>query len=63
MPPNTTLLTVGEVAEEFRLDGETVRRWARSGRIKAVRLPGGQWRFRREDIEKILSDAPADAGP
>lgn len=50
-----TLLTAVEVAEEFRLAPATVRRWAREGRIERIQLPSGLYRFRREDIEAILS--------
>jgi len=48
-----TLLTATEVAEEFRLDPETIRRWAREGRIERIKLPSGLYRFRRSDIEAI----------
>jgi excisionase family DNA binding protein len=50
-----SLLTANEVAEEFRLDPETIRRWARDGQIKSIRLPSGLYRFRREDIEAMLA--------
>lgn len=49
-----TLLTASEVAQEFRLDPETIRRWAREGRIHRIKLPGGLYRFRREEIEAML---------
>ena len=32
--------SVGEVAQEFDVDPETVRRWIRAGRLKATK-PGG----------------------
>jgi excisionase family DNA binding protein len=54
-----TLLTATEVAEEFRLDPGTVRRWAREARIQVIRLPSGLLRFRREDVEAILAGQPA----
>jgi excisionase family DNA binding protein len=34
--------------------GETVRQWARTGRLRAIRSPGGRYKFRREDIDAIL---------
>lgn len=55
------LLTAVEVAEEFRLDPETIRRWARDGRIEWIKLPGGQYRFRRSDIEAITGQTVAPA--
>lgn len=55
-----TLLTAVEVAEEFRLDPATVRRWAREGRIERIKLPTGLYRFRREDIKAILDGEAED---
>jgi excisionase family DNA binding protein len=48
------LLSTAEVAERFEVTPETVRRWAEAGRIAGFRDPGGTWRFRREDIDRIL---------
>lgn len=42
--------TAEEVAEYFRLHPYTVRRLAREKKIPAFRV-GGQWRFRRDDID------------
>ena len=54
----TELLTVSEVADIFRVDAETVRRWAKQGTIEAVFLPGkGGYqglRFKREVLDKLL---------
>src|SRR6266498_1785932 len=62
MTPPTTLLTADEVAKEFRLDPETIRRWSRDGSISAIKLPGGQWRYRRADIQAFI-DGGAGNGP
>ncbi len=62
MTPPTTLLTADEVAKEFRLDPETIRRWSRDGSISAIKLPGGQWRYRRADIQAFI-DGDAGKGP
>ena len=40
------LLKPGQVAELFRVDVKTVARWAKAGKIDAIRTPGGQNRFR-----------------
>lgn len=48
------LLTTSEVAKMLRVSVATVARWASLGQIPAIRLPSGQLRFRRSDIEKIL---------
>jgi excisionase family DNA binding protein len=54
------LLTPGEVARLFRVDPKTVSRWAHSGKLEAIRTPGGHHRFRRSQISKLMN--PAD-GP
>lgn len=59
MTPDTTpLMTTGEVALLCNVTAETVREWARDGRIPTVTLPGGLKRFRREDIDRILTPTP-----
>ncbi|MDQ1506494.1 MAG: hypothetical protein QOD57_4221 [Actinomycetota bacterium] len=52
------LLTPGEVAVMFRVNPKTVTRWARAGRIAAIRTIGGHRRFRASDIQRFLEDAP-----
>lgn len=47
------LLTVKDVAEYLQLDEHTVYRMARKGEIPAYKV-AGQWRFKRELIEKWL---------
>lgn len=62
MTPNEPLLTVDEVAALVRLDGETVRRWARDELVPAVKLPGGHWRFQRAVVEAIMrGETPVSA--
>ena len=53
-------IPIGEVAAAFGVTVATVRNWERSGRIAAVRTPGGQRRFRRVDVE-ALKNAAASA--
>ena len=55
------LLTPSEVAKMFRVNPKTVTRWARSGRISAIRTLGGHRRFRASEIEKFLADAEVEA--
>lgn len=54
------LLTPGEVAEMFRVNPKTVTRWARAGRISAVRTLGGHRRFRASDIRRALDEVQAE---
>lgn len=53
------LLTAPKVADLLGVSDETVRRWAEDGRLPHITLPSGQRRFRREDIEKILTPTEA----
>lgn len=57
------LLTPGQVAELFGVDGRTVTRWARAGRLPARRTLGGHRRFRLRDVAPLLEldqgDKPA----
>jgi excisionase family DNA binding protein len=48
-------LTPSEVASRFRVSVATVRVWADEGRLASFRTPGGQRRFRREDVEAFLA--------
>jgi excisionase family DNA binding protein len=50
------LLTPGEVAVMFRVDPKTVTRWARAGKISAVRTLGGHRRFRATEIRQFLEE-------
>jgi excisionase family DNA binding protein len=50
------LLTPGEVAEMFRVNPKTVTRWARAGKVPAVRTLGGHRRYRASDIRRFLDE-------
>lgn len=45
--------TVEEIAKALRLHPYTVRRLSREGRIPAFKF-GGQWRFKKEEIDKWI---------
>jgi excisionase family DNA binding protein len=49
-----SLLTPAEVAEMFRVSPKTVTRWARAGKISAVRTLGGHRRFRASEVASFL---------
>lgn len=57
------LLTPSEVASLFRVNPKTVTRWARAGKITAIRTLGGHRRFRRSEIEQFLAQAEQRAEP
>jgi len=48
------LLTPSEVAKMFRVNPKTVTRWARAGKISAIRTLGGHRRFRAREIRQFL---------
>ncbi|WP_084693327.1 helix-turn-helix domain-containing protein [Actinomadura atramentaria] len=49
------LLTTGEVARLFRVSPQTVARWARTGQIAAIELPGGRvLRYPAADVRRLL---------
>lgn len=53
------LLAIGEAAGLLGVSVDTLRRWARAGRIEASRTPTGHRRFRRADLETAFAVAPA----
>lgn len=50
------LLTPTEVAELFRVNPKTVTRWAKSGKISAIRTLGGHRRFSAAEILRHLEE-------
>jgi excisionase family DNA binding protein len=48
------LLTPAEVAALFRFNPKTVTRWARAGKITAIRTLGGHRRFRTSEIRRCM---------
>ena len=53
-PDQDALLTPSEVAAMFRVNPKTVTRWARAGKISAIRTLGGHRRFRASEIRRLL---------
>ena len=53
-PEPEQLLTPAEVAAMFRVNPKTVTRWARAGKISAIRTLGGHRRFRASEIKALL---------
>jgi excisionase family DNA binding protein len=48
------------VANRFGVSRQTVRDWAEKGLLPSFRTPGGQRRFRAEDVDAFLkSQEPA----
>jgi len=54
--PPEALLTPAEVAALFRVNPKTVTRWARAGKLTAIRTLGGHRRFRASEIRRCLEE-------
>lgn len=55
--PPERLLTPAEVAFAFRVDPKTVTRWAKAGKLSAIRTPGGHRRYRESEVRRLLAGA------
>jgi excisionase family DNA binding protein len=56
-----SLLTPAEVAALFRVNPKTVTRWARAGKITAIRTLGGHRRFRSTEIQRCMNEMELDS--
>ena len=56
--PGGQLLTPAEVATMFRVDPKTVTRWAKAGKISAIRTLGGHRRFHEDEVRQLLGGVP-----
>ena len=52
------LLTPSEVATMVRVDPKTVTRWAKAGKISAIRTLGGHRRFHESEVRSLLRGVP-----
>lgn len=51
------LLTIRQAAEVLNVHVETLRRWDKSGKLKAIRVNDrGDRRYRPEDLEKLMKN-------
>jgi excisionase family DNA binding protein len=57
------LLTPAEVAQMFRVNPKTVTRWARAGKISAIKTLGGHRRFRASEIKRLLEEVEERTDP
>ena len=51
------LLTPSEVASLFRVDPKTVTRWAKAGKLTAIRTLGGHRRYRASEVRALLENS------
>lgn len=55
------LLTTREVADQARVSTVTVTRWMHDGRLVGIKVGPRTFRFRRSDVEALLSPEPTEA--
>ena len=48
-------LTLKEAAERLSVSTDTMRRWLAKGEIEGRQLPGGHWRIKLSEIERLLA--------
>jgi excisionase family DNA binding protein len=51
------LLTPSEVASLFRVDPKTVTRWAKAGKLSAIKTLGGHRRYKESEVQVLLQEA------
>lgn len=56
--PRGALLTPSEVATMFRVDPKTVTRWAKAGKLSAIRTLGGHRRYSEAEVRMLLAGVP-----
>jgi excisionase family DNA binding protein len=56
MLPQKAYLKSTEVAEIFDVNPSTISLWVKKGKLRPHKTLGGNFRFRRSDIEKIISE-------
>lgn len=50
------MLSCAEVAREFGVNPKTVTRWAKAGKIAAIRTLGGHRRYRSSEVKRLLKE-------
>jgi excisionase family DNA binding protein len=51
-----SLVVTREIAEAYRITESTVHRWRRQGKLPFIRLPGKGYRYRRDDVFRVLGE-------
>jgi excisionase family DNA binding protein len=56
LPDAEVLLTPKEVAVRFHVNPKTVTRWAKAGKLTAIRTLGGHRRYRESEVLERLRE-------
>ncbi len=60
--PKKNFLKTSEVAKLFNVNHSTVFFWVKKGKLKPVKTPGGNFRFDRQQIERLLEQKERKSG-
>lgn len=55
-PGTGPLMTSGEAAAKLRVSRATLKSWRKRGALKALKTPGGELRYRPEDVRDVLQE-------
>lgn len=47
------LISAAAAARELGVNKSTMTRWIAAGKVPAFKTPGGHWRIRRVDVERL----------
>jgi excisionase family DNA binding protein len=56
IPEAEILLKPREVADLFGVDPKTVTRWAKAGKLSAIRTLGGHRRYRKSEVDDLRAN-------
>ena len=62
IPDAEVLLTPKEVAQRFHVNPKTVTRWAKAGKLTAIRTLGGHRRYRQSEVLGLLKANQTSGG-
>lgn len=50
-------LSAKQAAEYLAVHPDTLKRWAKAGKVRCFKTPGGYFRFRRSDLDYLTKPA------
>lgn len=56
-------INIAECAQKYGVSDQTVERWLKRGYIQGIKLPGGHWRFRPQDLAEFESSCLENVFP